>query len=277
MLCICGLADRLARGEWLLQRFIYENPAFAIHHLDIQTDGVLSIEQLRHWAGVKLNDNLWALDLTRVKRDLEFMPIIASAESERVLPHTLRIRITERQPIAQYNFPQTRANGVQENGIYLLDAQGFVMFPLQPHQRSVPAATNEHLPTFIGLAVTELSPGRKVLLPQVQAGLQLIESFVRSPMAGRAELKEIDVGQPGVLQVATAQGSSISFGMSDMDGQIRRWHAIHEYGQKSGKHLAAADLSVSNNIPTRWIEATLAPLAPPPKPIPTLRNRKKNV
>src|SRR5712692_6307859 len=83
-------------GEWALNRFLYENQAFAIHEIDVQTDGVIALEQLRRWSGVKLQDNLLALDLARVKRDLELAPAIKSVAVERDLPHTLRLRVTER-------------------------------------------------------------------------------------------------------------------------------------------------------------------------------------
>src|SRR5882672_6961927 len=74
-------------GNWAMTRFIYENKAFAVQEIDIQTDGVIALEQLRRWAGVKREQNLFALDLTRVKRDLELVPAIQDAAIERVLPH----------------------------------------------------------------------------------------------------------------------------------------------------------------------------------------------
>jgi hypothetical protein len=36
--------------------------------------GVLSAEQIRSWAGVRRNDNVIALDLGRVERDLKLVP-----------------------------------------------------------------------------------------------------------------------------------------------------------------------------------------------------------
>jgi hypothetical protein len=36
-----------------------------------------------------------------------------------------------------------------------------------------------------------------------------------------------------------------------MDTQFRRWHAVHEFGQKAGRHLAVLNLSVANNVPAR--------------------------
>src|SRR5437773_160604 len=65
-------------GEMLLRRFISENPAFTIRTLRIETDGILATEQLRSWAGVKLGDNLLALDLARVERDLKLVPALES-------------------------------------------------------------------------------------------------------------------------------------------------------------------------------------------------------
>ena len=54
-------------GDWALNRLVYENKAFAIQEIDVQTDGVISVDQLRRWAGVKPEENLLALDLARVQ------------------------------------------------------------------------------------------------------------------------------------------------------------------------------------------------------------------
>ena len=81
---------------------------------------------------------------------------------------------------------------------------------------------------------------------------------------------------PNTLMVTTAQESEVLFGLVDQEGQLRRWRAVHDHGQKVGKHLVALDLSVSNNLPARWLEASLAPPAPPKQHKPQ-RNRKKHV
>src|SRR5580692_6029024 len=63
------------------------------------------------WTGVKEGANLIGLDLASVKRNLELVSVIDSVSVERVLPHTLRVRVTERQPIAQVNVPQADSAG----------------------------------------------------------------------------------------------------------------------------------------------------------------------
>lgn len=264
-------------GEWLLHRFIYENPSFAIHAVEVETDGDLAREQIRRWAGVRLDDNLFAVDLARIQRDLELVPVIQSADVERLLPHTLKIRVSEREAVAQYIFPKVAPNGTIERGVYTLDAAGFVMLPLEPQQRATLATqTRDSLPVLTGVPANRVRPGRSVESAQVHAALRLIQAFDRSPMASLVELKQIDLSWPNALVVTTAQESEILFGLGDLDGQLRRWRAVHDHGQKVGKHLAALDLSVSNNLPARWLEANLAPPAPPKLNKPQ-RNRKKNV
>ncbi len=263
-------------GDALLRRFVYDNSAFAIHQVDVQTDGILSLEQIRRWAGVRLQDNLFALDLSRVQRDLEAIPTIQSVGIERVLPHTLKIRVVEREAIAQVLIPQPNVTNLLEKSVLLVAADGTIMLPLQPHQRAQPIVQVEPLPTLFGVPGADLRPGRRVETPQAQAALRLISVFERSPMAGLVEVLRVDVSVPHLVQVATAQNSEILFGMNDLEGQLRRWRAVHDYGQKHGKHVAWMDLSVANNVPARWLDPGVpAPIRP--KPLNVYRTKKRHV
>ncbi|MDB6034120.1 MAG: ftsQ [Verrucomicrobiales bacterium] len=263
-------------GEWLLRHFLFENAAFAVHQIDVQTDGVISPDQLRRWAGIKYDDNLLGLDLSRVKRDLELVPYVKSAMVERVLPHTLRIQVTEREPVAQFVYTQPKPNGQYEKGTLLLDGEGQIMWPLDPQQRSTPAQTNDHLPLFTGIQPGEVHTGRPIESPQVTAALQFLTALEKSPMAGVVEIKDVDLSVPNLLQVTTSQGAEVFIGFAEMPTQLRRWKAVQDHGVKIGKVVSWIDLSVANNVPARWLEAGLAP-PPPIKTTKPSRNRKKNV
>src|SRR5260370_24101312 len=198
-------------GGWMLRGFVYENPAFAIHQLDVQTDGAIALEQLRSWAGVKLEDNLFALDLARVQRDLELVSVIQRASVERVFPHTLRLRVMERTPIAQFILPHLQGGGSREHGIYTFDAEGYVMWPLENHQRAtLSAPTDNHLPVLAGLPLSELRVGRQVRSEQVRAALRLIEAFDRSSMSPSPALRRIALTSPHIFQFTTRQSRSIT-------------------------------------------------------------------
>jgi hypothetical protein len=274
---VFGLYLLWRTGEWAIDRFLYGNEAFAIQRIEVQTDGAVSVDQLRRWAGAKLGQNLLALDLTRVKRDLELVPLIQSATVERVLPHALRIRVVEREPLAQVYVPQPRARCGYDMAVFHLDSEGYVMLPLEPRQRAVPLTEPlEELPTIAALNFTELRPGRRVESAQVLAALQLIVAFDRSPMAGLDDLRRIDVSAPEILQVTTGRGSEITFSVCDLDRQLRRWREIYDFGQKTHKAIASLDLAVPNNIPARWLEANAVTPGATKSTQPS-RNRRKNV
>ena len=266
-------------GETMLDKFVYENADFAIQSVDVKTDGVISPEQLRRWSNVRLGANLIALDLAAVKRNLEMVSAIDTVSIERVLPRTLKIRVTERTPIAQVNVPRADgANGFAVT-VYQLDANGVVMMPLDPRQCIVPLAQlNPQLPVISGLNVVKLSAGHMidaVELPHVQAALQLISAFDHSPMAGLVDLRRVDVSAPGVIIVTTGQRSQITFGLDDLDRQLWRWRDIYDYAAAKNSTVASADLAVGNNVPLRLILTSTLPAATP-KTKPST-NRKKNV
>jgi cell division protein FtsQ len=261
-------------GVWALNHFFYENPQFSLQNLEIRNEGVIPADQIRRWTGLQPGDNLLRLDLSRVKRDLELVSFIQSISVERILPHTLRIQVTERTPIAQLHLRQTAA---PVESVFYLDPEGMVIVPLDPRERIVStASTNESLPLLSGIRALEVRAGRRVDDPQVHAALQLVTAFERSSISEVAEIKSIDVSAPEVLILTTTQSAQITFALSDLDQQLRRWREIHNEGQKFGREVSTLDLAVSNNIPARWIEAGTVP-AIPVKPLKTARPIKKHV
>jgi len=236
-------------GNWALDHFIYTNKAFAIQHIDIETDGVIALEQLRRWAGVRKEENLFALDLGRVKRDIELVPAIQSVAVERVLPNTLKIRVVEREPVAQ----------IQN---YLLDADGFAMLPLEAHQRSVQPLPGERYPIITGVNPSELRAGRQVDSPQVHATLRFLVAFEPSPMAPLVDVVRVDVSEPDVLHVSTAQQNEITFRTTDFEKQLNRWFLVHAKGQEFSRQIATLDLSVPDYVPLRWLDSAAVPPAP---------------
>ena len=268
-------------GEWAMNQLVYRNPAFAIAEIDARTDGIVAQDQIKRWAGVKAGANLMALDLARVKRDLELQPVFKSVSVERVLPRTLRIRVTERVAVAQVNVPRVRTGGGLDVAVMHLDIDGFVMLPLDPRLRGTsPGQGEDSLPLITGVNPLALQVGRQLDSKQARAALELVGAFQESAMAAFADLKRVDVTAPEVLTVTTEQGSEIVLGPENLNRQLLRWREIYEQGMRHNKAIASLDLAVTNNIPARWLDARLQPQ--PVKPRPPVNNsrtstRKRNV
>jgi cell division septal protein FtsQ len=273
---LLGLYLLWRTGEWALDKFVYENSTFAIQSIEVQTDGVIAPEQLRRWTNVKLGANLIALDLASVKRNLELVPMIDEVSVERVLPRTLKVRVTEREPVAQVNVPTAGASGGIAVAVLQLDADGYVMKPLDPRQCVIPLSQmSAQLPVVTGLNIYQLQPGHRVESPQAQAALQLIGAFAHSPMAGLVELRRVDVLQPDVVVATTGQGGEITFGLENLEQQLGRWRKIYDFGMSKNKMIASLDLAVANNVPVRWAEIVSVPVAP--KNSNPIKSRRKNV
>lgn len=264
-------------GELALNSFVYENQDFAVELIDAQTDGKIAPDQLRRWTGVKLGSNLIGLDLSTVKRNLEMVSVIDSVSVERVLPHTLKVRVTERDAIAQVNVPRADPGGGISVAVFQLDTDGVVMQPLDPRVCAVPLAeVNSQLPLIGGLNYFQLQAGRRIEQAQVQAALRLIAAFDRSPMAALVDLQRVDVSQPRVIIATTGQGSEVTFSLDNVDHQLQRWQQIYNLGAQQQRTIASADLAVANNVPVRWMTASAAPVATP-KAVKPLKTRRKNV
>jgi len=69
-----------------------------------------------------------------------------------------------------------------------------------------------------------------------------------------------------VLQVTTSQKAQITFSLGNFETQFRRWRIISDQFQQWGKAIASLDLSISNNLPVRWVAAAALPPAPPHPP-----------
>ena len=248
-------------GEWSLDKFVYDNPAFAIDQVDVQTDGSITPEQLRRWSGVRPGENLIRLDLAAVKSRLEMVTTLDTVSIERMLPRTLKICVTERRPLAQVNLLGSLPSTHVALAAFQLDKAGFVMQPPESHQST---EAESRLPTLTGINRFDLQPGHRLESPQALAALRLIAAFNQSPLAGLVDLRGVDVSAPGVVVLTTAEEGEITFAPENLEQQLRRWHQVYVWGREAGKTIATLDLAVGGkDVPATWAMAGTPPPATP--------------
>jgi cell division septal protein FtsQ len=252
-------------GEFMIDEYIYHNPAFAIEKMEIRTDGIIPVEQIRSWSNVQPEQNLLALDLGRIKRDLELVPLIQSASVERVLPHTLIVEVSEREPIARtVLFRARKSDGLLEPTSLYLDQEGMVIPPvLRALNTAAFDAATRFLPTLTGLNGTEIRPGHKIQSPQALAALRWIRAFQSSPMIGYVDVRSIDLSSPNTLAIQTEQGNEITFNSRDFDLQLARWRKVHDFAARQNRLIASLDLAVTNYVPAMWQDQTGTNSLPP--------------
>src|SRR5262245_1783556 len=265
-------------GEYLLDQYVYTNPSFAIDRIDLQTDGIIPLEQIHSWANVKPGQNLLGLDLARIKRDLELVPLIESASVERILPRQLIIRVREREPIARVIvFSARPSDGLLEPSPVYLDEQGMVIPPvLRALNTAAFDKATRFLPTITGVSAATFRPGHIIDSRTVLAALQWIRAFQQSEMAGHVELRGIDVSSPAAMIVSTEQGNEVTFSYREFETRLARWRQVHDFALRRARSLASLDLAVTNFVPVTFFDLTngVPPLVRPVQPSPY---RKKHV
>src|SRR5690606_24041218 len=99
---------------WAGYRFVTTSPRFAIAHIEVSGNQVLSADQVRASLPVRTGDNVFEADLDAIVEAVRANPWVASARAHRVLPHTIVVDIREHVPAAI----------VQLGPLYLVDAEG---------------------------------------------------------------------------------------------------------------------------------------------------------
>jgi cell division septal protein FtsQ len=247
--------------DWSLSEFVYRNPAFAIRDIEVTTDGYLTRETILQWAGVKPKDNLMALDLQLVKRQLERVPVVGAVSLERMLPDRLRIKVEERHPVARVSMLLPHPNGKEHyTATVPLDPQGYVLVPLRRNHVTDHRVLNyAALPELKGFDESELRTSGKLANPNVLAALRLVAEFRRSPMLGLIDIEQIELERNGILTALTRKGMQVKFSSENrFDQQLSHWRQIHDLARQAGKKISKLDLSVTNNVPLHWQNAAPA-------------------
>ncbi len=265
-------------GQWLTNRLMYENPAFTVRKVEVTTDGVMTHAEIRRFVILRPNQNLYALDLAAVKRDLEMLPWIRHAFVERVLPETLRIQVEEREPVAEIRRPVTTPRGELVTQRLLVDDTGFVMPALDGWLKRVNSSGNVDLVAFpqMMMNLTDVVEGRRLEVVGVTSAIELLRRFELSSMAGVVDILSIDITQPDELVVTTVQGTRLTFSMQGIDRQLLRWREIHDRLAASRVTAASINLTVTNHIPVIPAELTRQPETPS-RPKPVRPPRRRNV
>jgi hypothetical protein len=221
-------------GRWLFS----ENERFVVRTLDIASSGRLPAANIREYGRLAEGMNLFELDVEKVRSDLESVPVIKSVEIRRLLPDTLRIRVTERTPVARLG-ADDRVNH------FAVDREGFV---LGPSSRS-PA-----LPAITGLREFGIAPGHQITNAVLADALQVIETCETAGLGTAIRFATIDVGREDYLDVRLAEGPRAWLSRTDVRRKLEWLAAGIEKAREMGKAIEFMDLTVDRNPPAQFVE-----------------------
>ena len=239
---------RLANG--MVNRFVYNNPQFAIRQMVVDDDGVMTPERIVQFAGVQVGQNLLSVDLDQVRSNLEMLPLVRAVEVRRILPDRLFIRVNERVAVARLRVP-TRELG---DTMFYIDRAGFVMKPmkladgtlLQPEMpRGVPVLT--------GVSLADVRVGKQVGSEQIYRALALLDRLDQAVAGSLLEVEQIDLSKPRQLVMTTSQHTTVKVDVEEFPQQLRRLGVILRWAQQRQKQVQMVDLTVNRGVPVTFV------------------------
>ncbi|WP_307803031.1 FtsQ-type POTRA domain-containing protein [Frigoribacterium sp. PvP032] len=143
------------------------SPLLSLEQIEVEGTDRVDAAEVQAAVSDQLGTPLARIDFGRITTELERFPLIASYVTETAPPHTLVIRVTERQPIA------TVPSG---DGFDLVDPAGIVVQHLDARQDGVPLVDVGGAP----LDDTAFRSAAEVLLALPQALRQTVDSATAS-------------------------------------------------------------------------------------------------
>jgi cell division protein FtsQ len=204
---------------------------------DIQITGAehLTRGQILSVFGPDLERNIFRVSLGERQQDMERLPWVAHATVMRLLPHVLRVQITERTPVAFVR---------QGSQIGLVDASGVLL------DMPADAAGDPHysFPVLTGLAADEAASERAA---KMEIYGQFMHDLDGSGQRLTDAVSEVDVADPEDVKALITSGSSdilVHFGQEEFLKRYQEFEQHLEEWKQQYPKLASADMRYEGQI-----------------------------
>jgi len=223
-------------AQFVGERLFSMNDRFVIEHLRVSSDGILQKQHVKEYAHVEEGMNLFAVDIQKVREDLEVMPVVDSVQVTRKLPDTLAVLIRERIAKARL--------GDESTGYPLaMDREGVVLGP-----RSV----SSQLPFISGFRMAGLRPGVRIDDPGVRTALQVLDVCDEPGFSSILQVKKVDVSHSDYLDIRLSRGERVLLSLDKVKPKLKHLCKIIKKSAESGRAVAAVDMTVDKNFPVKY-------------------------
>jgi cell division septal protein FtsQ len=237
---------------FVLDHVLYNNPRYALHKIEIEPRDRFGERLVRQAAGLEPGQNLWALNLHKIARELEQLPNVSKASVERHFPDKLTIKITERVPVVRIDGINIDI-GTRDH--FYLDRQCVVLKPrgdeLQPQ-----------LPEVIGLSDAELEPGKPLDCTSLSRAMDILDGIEHSELHTMIDIARIDLSDPLSIRMETRQSTIITFRPDCIDQQLQRLLTIVNYPDFQLRQIHTVDLTPDRNVPVTFCQIQPQPTPP---------------
>jgi len=260
VLCAAGYAG----AREAARRLFFQNPDYQVKTIELQTDGTLQREQVLNTADLHEGENIFSVNLERVRDLIQQLPQADEVEVVRKLPSEIDIRIVERKPVAWITSETEITDPFASDAAFLVGRRGVLM----KQKKLLPEYLG--LPLIVGCSSESLEPGKVVESPEAKTALELLRLTESSFLQTRFQIREIDISKSYCLLVTDKNHSRVMFALDDLEEQLQRLQVFLDYCDNTKQELETLNLVAQRNIPVTFtspaaavINDTLAPAVEP--------------
>ena len=243
---------RWPRRSSSAKRFFFENADYQVRTIELQTDGTLQREQILKVADLHEGENIFSVNLGRVRDSVQRLPQVDDVEVVRKLPGEIDIRVVERKPVAWITGDKQISDPFVSDAAFLVDARGVLM----KEKKLLPEYLG--LPLILGCSSESLEAGKVVESLEAKTALELLRLSTRSFMQTRFLIREIDVSKSYCLLVTDKNHARVTFALNDLEPQLQRLEQFLVYCDDSKQELETVNLLVQRNIPVTFAKPPAA-------------------
>ena len=181
-------------------------------------------------------ENIFSVNLYEIERLVMMDPWVESAAVKRRFPDGLRIRVTERRPVAI---------GIIDGVAHLVDRHGYVIGPT--------GTGNDDLPVMTGLTAAN----REILIDDLQRGVQMLTRLETSAPEFAEQIAEVRIdGRSNVVVQTLDGGPPLYLDPRRIDRNVNRWLELGKAIQSRAGALEYVDLRWSHRITVKPMHFT---------------------
>lgn len=251
----------LALGNAALQENLFQNPRFSLRQVFVETEGMLSPQQITRATGLKEGENLLTVNLRDVRERLERLPAIRSAVVQRDFDGRLTVKVQQRKPVAWVKCERLHWIPKRVGQSLVADAEG-IAIPVETITSELDA-----LPVIADESIDQIALGAPIIAARFIASLKLLSMLRLREESGGEKLAGISVPNKFALVASFASGARVTFAYDDVEPQIRRYDQFYAAARQKKWDIDTLNLVAEHNTPATF---RVTALAEPPAAIPVV-------
>jgi len=226
------LAWGLLLGAQQGYQYVTTSAHFEARSLAFEPTPHLSVERLTELMDLQPGTNILAVDVDAMRSKIEADPWVASASVQRQLPDTLRVAVTEHEPVAL----------LLAGYFYLLNREGLPFKRVEPGERGeLPVITGVEREALVKLLVK----GDPAAGHVIRRALDVLAAY---DAKARPRLSEVHIGEGGEALLYTEKtGTLLRLGRGPLGDKLERFDALRAaLGERADK-LSVVHLDADAN------------------------------